>query len=131
MPDFQQLTVLGRLTRDPALKFLPSQMAVCEFGVAVGRKWKGSDGEKKESTMFIDATCFGKGGELINQYCKKGNAIFLCGRLDFQTWEDRTTNQKRSKHVFVVENFQFIGGRDGPGRSVDADSNDQFPDDAR
>ena len=109
MADLNKVMLIGRLTRDPQLRYLPSQSAVCDFGLAVGRKWKTPTGEQKEETAFIDCTVFGKGAEIFNQYMAKGKQVFLEGRLKFDSWDDKTTGQKRSKLNVVVEDFQFLG----------------------
>src|SRR5687768_15469699 len=114
MADLNKVMLIGRLTRDPQLKFLPSQTAVCEFGLAVGRKFKGQDGQSREETAFIDCVLFGKGGEIFQQYMAKGRQVFIEGRLKYDTWEDKNGGGKRSKLNVVVEEFQFLdGGRQG------------------
>lgn len=107
--------MIARLTRDPVLKFLPSNTAVCEIGLASGRKFKTASGEEREETVFVDATVFGKGAEIFNQYMKKGKQVFIEGRLKLDQWDDKASGQKRSKLTVVVENFQFLGGKDGKG----------------
>src|SRR6187402_3229404 len=115
MADVNKVILIGRLTRDPQLKFLPSQAAVCEFGIAVGRKFKTASGEQREETAFIDCTLFGKGGEIFNQYMTKGKQVFVEGRLKYDTWEDKNGGGKRSKLGVTVDEFQFLdsGGRGG------------------
>ena len=110
MANFNKVLLLGNLTRDPQLSYLPSQTAVVEFGLAINRTWTGKDGEKKESTCFIDCRAFGRQAENVNKYLNKGNPLFVEGRLDFDSWtaQDGT---KRSKHRVTVETFQFIGSR--------------------
>src|SRR3954465_4612526 len=110
MANYNKIILVGNLTRDPQLKYLPSQMAVCEFGLAVNHKFKTKTGEDREEVLFIDCACFGKGGEMINQYCTKGKQLLVEGRLKYDTWEDKQGGGKRSKHSVVVENFQCRGG---------------------
>jgi single-strand DNA-binding protein len=112
---YNKVIILGNLTRDPQVKQLPSNTTVAEFGVAVNRKWRTQAGEDREEVTFIDCTAFAKQAELINQYFTKGKPIFLEGRLKFDSWEDKQGGGKRSKLTVVVENFQFVGGRDGGG----------------
>jgi single-strand DNA-binding protein len=119
MADFNKVLLIGRLTRDPQLKFLPSQTAICEFGLATGRKWRTPQGEEREETTFVDCSLFGKGAEIFNQYCQNGKLVFLEGRLKLDTWDDKQTGQKRSKMSVVVENFQFLGGRNEGGPPSD------------
>jgi len=117
MAGFNKVLLMGNLTRDPQLSYLPSQTAVVEFGVAVNRKWKSREGEDRDETCFVDCRAFGRPAETINKYLSKGRPVFLEGRLTYDTWtaQDGT---KRSKHRVTVENFQFLpggGGQGGPG----------------
>src|SRR6476620_12809920 len=130
MASFNKVLLMGNLTRDPQMKFLPSQTQVTEFGLACNRKFRTQQGEDREEVTFVDCTAFGKTGELINQYFTKGKPIFIDGRLKYDSWEDKQGGGKRSKLTVVVENFQFIGGRDqgggggagGAGGGYDADA---------
>lgn len=124
MASFNRIILVGNLTRDPQLKFLPSQMAIVEFGMAVNHKYKTKSGEERQDVMFIDCSSFGRGAEVINQYCKKGSQLLIEGRLKFDTWEDKQGGGKRSKHVVVVENFQLMGQRPSGG-SAESAGNDQ------
>jgi single-strand DNA-binding protein len=121
MASFNQVILMGHMTRDPQLKYLPSQTAVVEFGLAVNRKWKDAQGNEKEDVCFVDCSCFGKRGEVINQYFTKGKPIFVCGRLNYQQWEDKQGGGKRSKLTVVVEDFQFVGDNRGGGGQSDQD----------
>ena len=112
MASFNKVLLMGNLTRDPQMKYLPSQTAVCEFGLASNRKYKSGDGQDREDVLFVDCTAFGRTGEVINQYCQKGKPIFIEGRLRYESWEDKQGGGKRNKITVVVDNFQFIGGRD-------------------
>jgi single-strand DNA-binding protein len=112
MPSFNQVLLMGNLTRDPQLKQLPSQTTVAEFGLAVNRKFRTPAGEDRVDTVFVDCSAFGKLAEVIGQYCRKGRAIFIDGRLRHEAWEDKQGG-KHSKLSVVVENFQFVGGKDG------------------
>lgn len=116
MANFNKVLLIGNLTRDPQLSYLPSQTAVAEFGLAVNRTWTGKDGEKKEDTCFVDCRVFGKQAETINKYLSKGRPVFVEGRLDFDTWTAQD-GSKRSKHRVTVENFQFLGSGGGSGGS--------------
>lgn len=111
MANFNKVILLGNLTRDPQLRYLPSQTAVVDFGIACNRRFRTTSGEERDETMFIDCSAFGKAAEIINQYCQKGRPILIEGRLKLDQWEDRQGGGKRSKHTVVVENFQLLGGR--------------------
>ena len=121
MANFNRIILVGNLTRDPQLKFLPSQMPVVEFGMAVNHKFRTKTGEDREEVLFIDCACFGKGAEIINKYCTKGRPLLVEGRLKYDTWEDKQGGGKRSKHSVVVENFQLMGGRQDAGGGVPYD----------
>jgi len=103
---------MGNLTRDPQLSYTPNQTAVIDFGLATNRRWTGQDGSQREETCFVDCRMFGKRAEVINKYCKKGNALFVEGRLTFDSWEAQD-GSKRSKLRVTVENFEFISGGGG------------------
>jgi single-strand DNA-binding protein len=109
MASLNKIMLIGNLTRDPQLSYLPSQTAVVEFGLAVNRRWTGKDGEKREETCFVDCRAFGRQAENINKYLSKGRALFVEGRLTFDSWTAQD-GSKRSKHRVTVENFQFLGG---------------------
>ena len=114
MANYNRVILMGNLTRDPQLSYLPSQTPVCELGLAVNRRWKGQDGQQREDTCFIDCRAYGKPAEIISQYMSKGRPILIEGRLQFDQWEGKD-GQRRSKHRVIVENFQFLGGGQGGG----------------
>jgi len=116
MASFNQVLLMGNLTRDPVLKYLPSQMQVVEFGIACSRKFKTAAGEDREETAFVECSAFARTAEVINQYFTKGKPIFIQGRLKYDSWEDKNGGGKRSKLSVVVDTFQFIGGKDGGGQ---------------
>ncbi|MGE3312100.1 MAG: single-stranded DNA-binding protein [Limisphaerales bacterium] len=110
MASFNKVILLGNLTRDPELRYTPKGQAVARLGLAVNRSYKTESGETKEEVTFIDIDAWGKQAELIGQYLKKGNPIFVEGRLKLDQWDDKTTGQKVSKLKVVMEGFQFVGG---------------------
>ena len=116
MASFNKVFLMGNLTRDVQLKYLPSSnTAVAEFGIACNRKFRTASGEDREEVTFVDVTAFGKQAEVLNQYMTKGKPLFIEGRLKLDQWEDKQGGGKRSKLTVVIENFQFVGGRDGGG----------------
>lgn len=117
--NFNKVILLGNLTRDPQLSYTPNQTAVCEFGIAVNRKWTSQDGNEQNEVLFMDCMMFGKRGEAVNKYCMKGEPLLVEGRLKLDTWK-QDDGLQRSKIRLVVENFQFIGGQ--------ADKPEQRPD---
>jgi single-strand DNA-binding protein len=114
MANFNRVYLMGNLTRDPQLSYTPNQTAVVDFGMATNRRWTGQDGNQREETCFVDCRMFGKRAEVINKYCKKGNPLFVEGRLTFDSWEAQD-GTKRSKLRVTVENFEFISGGGGGG----------------
>jgi single-strand DNA-binding protein len=114
MANFNRVYLMGNLTRDPQLSYTPNQTAVVDFGMATNRRWTGQDGNQREETCFVDCRMFGKRAEVINKYCKRGNPLFVEGRLTFDSWEAQD-GSKRSKLRVTVENFEFIGGGGGGG----------------
>lgn len=114
--DLNRTILIGRLTRDPELRYTPAGAAVASFTVANNRTYTVS-GEKKEQVSYFDCVAWSKMGEIITEYCKKGHRIALEGRLQQRSWDDQD-GKKRSKVELVVENFQFLtakgGGEDMP-----------------
>lgn len=108
MASYNKVIMIGNLTRDPQMSYLPSQTPVVEFGLAVNRRWRGSDNQQREDTCFIDCRSYGKQAETINQYLAKGRAVLVEGRLEFDSWEGKD-GVKRSKHRIFVERFSFVG----------------------
>lgn len=121
MANFNKVILAGNLTRDPELRYTPKGTAIAKFGLAINRTWKSETGEQKEEVTFVDIDAFGKTAELIGQYFKKGRPILLEGRLRLDTWDDKQTNQKRSKLGVVLDTFQFLDSqRSGEGASNSA-----------
>ena len=109
MRGFSKAIITGNLTRDPELRTTPNGASVCSFTVAVNRVYRDSSGNQQESVSFIDCSAWGKLGEMIGQYAKKGAGVLVSGRLDQRSWEDKNSGQKRSGVEIVVEDFNFTG----------------------
>ncbi len=110
MASYNKVILMGNMTRDPQLTYTSSNTAVCKFGLAMNHTWKDRDsGQKKEQVTFVDCVCFGRAGEVINQYMSKGKPIHVDGRLSLSQWEGQD-GTKRSKLEVIVENFTFVGG---------------------
>ena len=119
MPSYSQAIVVGNLTRDIEIRYIPSGTAVADVAVAVNDKRKGANGETIEEVSFIDVTFWGKTAELAGQYLFKGSPVMVVGRLKQDHWEDKETGAKRSKLRVVCEKLVFIGSKgerreDGP-----------------
>jgi single-strand DNA-binding protein len=106
---FNKVFLGGNLTRDPELRYSQSGKAYVKFGMAVNERFT-RNGEKCESTTFVDLTAFGKTGEAIAKYLKKGDPIFIDGKLDFSTWVAQDGGN-RSKLAVIVNGFQFVGSK--------------------
>src|SRR6476646_1614446 len=115
MASFNKVILLGNLTRDPEVRYTPKGTAVTELGMAVNRVYTAENGEKREETTFVDVTLWGRTAEIAGEYLKKGRPVFIEGRLQLDTWDDKQSGQKRSKLKVVGEGLQLLGGRPGAG----------------
>lgn len=103
--------LIGNLTRDPELRTTPKGTVICSFGLAVNRQYRDEAGASKDETTFVDIEAWGKQGELVAKYLTKGKPCMIEGRLRFDEWTDKTTQQKRSKLKVVLDNVQFLGAK--------------------
>lgn len=108
---FNQVTLMGNLTRDPELRNTPNGQSVCSFSLALNRSYKAADGNWQEVTDFVDVVAWGPLGERVAQYLTKGRPALVSGRLQSSSWEK--DGQKRSKVEVVANDVTFLGGRDG------------------
>jgi single-strand DNA-binding protein len=111
MANLNRVLLIGNLTRDPEVRYTPKGTAVADIGIAVNRVYSGEDGEKKEEVTFIDVTLWARQAEVAQEYLKKGRQVFIEGRLQLDTWDDKQTGQKRSRLRVVAENMQMLGSR--------------------
>jgi len=111
MASFNKVILIGNLTRDVELKYLPKGTAVCNLSLAVNRRWKTEAGEEKEDVYFAECKAFGKQAETLAQYVRKGNPLMIEGRLTREEWDDKKTGDKRSTTRIMIENFQFLKER--------------------
>lgn len=123
MASFNKVILLGNLTRDPETRVTANDLTICKMGLAVSRVYSTRDGERREETTFVDVDAFGRQAEVITKYLRKGSPIMIEGRLRLDQWESNE-GQKRSKLCVVLENFQFVGGRDGGHSGAGNDSGD-------
>jgi len=112
---FNRVILMGNLTRDPEVRYTPGGTAVCDIGLAVNDRRKGSDGQWTEETTFVDVTLWGRTAEVAGEYLSKGSPVFIEGRLKLDTWQTNE-GQKRSKLHVVCERMQMVGGRGGGGQ---------------
>jgi|SaaInl8_200m_RNA_FD_contig_111_149059_length_1264_multi_3_in_0_out_0_2 single-strand DNA-binding protein len=108
---YNKVIMIGNLTRDIELKYLPSGSAIANGAIATSHKYKMQSGEQKEEVCFLDFSVFGKQGEVLNQYVRKGSKVMLEGRLILEQWNDQASGAKRSRHTLRVENFKFLDSK--------------------
>ena len=124
MASFNKVILLGNLTRDPEVRYTPKGTAVTDIGLAVNRVYMGENNEKREEVTFVDVTLWGRTAEIAGEYLKKGRPVFIEGRLQLDSWEDKQSGQKKSKLKVVGETMQLLGSRpggSGGGESEEAD----------
>jgi single-strand DNA-binding protein len=115
MASFNKVILLGNLTRDPEVRYTPKGTAVTDLGLAVNRTYTADNGEKREEVTFVDVTFWGRTAEVAGEYLKKGRPVFVEGRLQLDTWDDKQSGQKRSKLKVIGENMQMLGAPRGAG----------------
>jgi single-strand DNA-binding protein len=111
MGNLNKVMLIGNVTRDPELRYTPKGMAVTEIGMAINRYFSNDDGERREETTYVDVTLWGRQAEVACQYLKKGRPVYIEGRLQLDSWEDKQSGQKRNKLKVVGEAMQFLGSR--------------------
>jgi single-strand DNA-binding protein len=115
MASFNKVILLGNLTRDPEVRYTPKGTAVTDLGLAVNRTYTADNGEKREEVTFVDVTFWGRTAEVAGEYLKKGRPVFVEGRLQLDSWDDKTSGQKRTKLKVIGENMQMLGAPRGGG----------------
>ncbi len=111
MASLNKVMLIGNLTRDPEVRFTPKGSAVCDLGIAVNRTYVTDSGEKMQETTYVDVVVWSHLAELAGKYLRKGRAVFIEGRLQMDSWEDKATGQKRSKIRVVADNLQFLDSK--------------------
>lgn len=112
MPNLNKVMLMGNLTRDPELRKTPKGKFVTDVSLAINRYYMGDDGIRRDDITFVEVTLWGRLAEIVCQYCGKGRPLYVEGRLQLDTWEDRSTGQQRTRLKVVGENIQLLGGRD-------------------
>lgn len=110
MASLNKVLLIGNLTRDPDVKMMTNGRPVCNFGLALNRSYKDSEGNRKDETTFVDVECFGPRAEAVGRFFTKGRAIFVEGRLKLDQWESKE-GEKRSAIRVVLDNFEFVDSR--------------------
>lgn len=131
MASLNKVFLMGNLTRDVQVRYTPGGTAVGEMGLAVNRSWFDKQAnERKEEVTFVDVTLWGRTAEIAGEYLSKGKPVFIEGRLQLDSWDDKQTGQKRSKLRIVGEDMQFLGSGGGKqsGKSHDEQRQEQSGD---
>jgi single-strand DNA-binding protein len=111
MANLNRVLLIGNLTRDPDVRYTPKGTAVADIGLAINRVFTGEDGEKREEVTYVDVVLWSRLAEIAEQYLKKGRPVFIEGRLQLDSWDDKQTGQKRSRLRVVADNLQLLGSR--------------------
>ena len=133
MASVNKVILIGNCTRDPEVRYTPKGTAVADIGMAMNRYFSSDGGEKREETTFVDVTLWGRQAEVAGEYLKKGRPVYIEGRLQLDSWEDKNTGEKRNKLKVVGEQMQLLGSREGGGgsspqqREENAQSNQSAP----
>ncbi len=115
MASLNKVMLIGNLTRDPEVRYTPKGNAVCDMAIAVNRRYVNDAGERQEEVTYLDIVLWNKQAELAGQYLAKGRSVYVEGRLQMDSWEDKATGQKRTKIRIVCENMQFLDSKGSGG----------------
>jgi single-strand DNA-binding protein len=107
---FNKVLLMGNLTRDPESRATNGGQAVVSFGLALNRTYATARGEQRDEVVFVDVEAWGRQGEVVLQYCRKGSPLFVEGRLRYDQWQERETGAKRSRLTVTAETVQLLGG---------------------
>ena len=110
-----KVILVGNLGRDPELRSTPSGQPVATFSLATSRKWRDKEGNRQEQTEWHQIVCWGRQAEVAGEYLTKGKQIYVEGRLQTRSWDDRNTGEKKYKTEVVCDNFQMLGSRGDSG----------------
>ena len=112
MASLNKVLLIGNLTRDPELRYLTGgNSAVCEFGIAINRRFMQASGQEKDETCFLEIVVWGKQAETCSRFLQKGSTVFIEGRLVYDQWTEKDTQKKRSRVRVTAERVQFLSGR--------------------
>src|SRR5947209_5228588 len=127
MASFNKVILLGNLTRDPEIRYTPKGSAVCDLGIAINRQYTLENGERREEVTYVDVVLWARLAEIAAEYLKKGRPVFIEGRLQLDTWDDKQSGQKRSKLRVIGETMQLLGGRPPGAGGGAAESGESRP----
>lgn len=125
MASVNKVILIGNCTRDPEVRYTPKGTAVADIGMAMNRYYSSDGGDRREETTFVDVTLWGRQAEVAGEYLKKGRPVYIEGRLQMDSWDDKNTGQKRTKLKVVGESMQLLGSRDGGGSSSGSQSSSE------
>jgi single-strand DNA-binding protein len=117
MRGVNKVILIGNLGRDPELRYLPSGQAVAKFTLATGMKWKDKDGQLQERTDWHNIVAFGRQGEVCNEYLKKGSPVYVEGRIQTRSWEDKDGNKKYMTEI-IAQSVNMLGRKGEPEQEV-------------
>jgi single-strand DNA-binding protein len=123
MANLNRVFMIGRLTRDPELRFLPNGTPKATLRLATSREYKSKDGEKHKDVCYIDIVVWSRQAEICKQYLAKGRQLFVEGRLEYQEWE--RDGVRKSKHQIVADRVQFLDRGDNNGEGAGSGNNYQ------
>lgn len=127
MANLNKVMLIGNVVADLELRYTPKGTAVTDLRMAVNRQWSNDQGQRQEETTFLDVTLWSRQAELAAQYLSKGRPVYIEGRLQMESWEDKNTGQKRSRLKIVGENMQFLGSGGGGGQTQGAQETQETP----
>ena len=119
MASLNKVLLMGNLTRNPEIRYTPGGSAVCEFGMAINRRFMQANGQEKDETCFVDITVWGKQAESSSRFLQKGSSVFVEGRLVYDQWTEKETGNKRSRLRIYAERVQFLDRRDAAPQGND------------
>ena len=122
-----KVLLIGNLGRDPEVRSTPSGQPVATFSLATSRRWKDKGGESQEQTEWHNVVCWGRLAEIAGRYLTKGKQIYVEGRIQTRSWDDKTTGEKKYRTEIVADNFQMLGGR-GDRESGGGGGGGSYPD---
>ena len=122
-----KVILVGNLGRDPEVRTTPSGQPVASFSLATNRRWRDRDGNRQEQTEWHDIVCWGRQAEVAGQYLTKGKQIYVEGRLQTRSWEDRQSGEKKYRTEVICDNFQMLGSRGSGGFEGGGDSRQPGP----
>lgn len=125
MANLNKVMLMGNLTANPELRYTPKGTAVTDLRLAINRYYSGENSERQEETTFVDVTLWNRQAEIANQYLTKGSGVFIEGRLQLDTWEDKASGQKRNKLRVIGESLQLLPRAGAPTGVPYNDGNNQ------